>query len=76
MYTFMKCLSFLICHMPEGMRHGLGSFLGAFFWTFVPKKRKTLAQEQILSCGLTDDPKKAMEIAKAGIGRRAGLRIL
>lgn len=69
MYTFMKCLSFLICHLPRGMRHGLGSFLGAFFWTFVPQKRKTLAQSQILDCGITDDPDKAMEIAKASTTR-------
>mgnify|MGYP000588615820 CR=1 FL=1 len=64
MYTFMKCLSWIICHIPEGCR-GPGTFLGAFFWTFVPKKRKVLAQQQILDCGLTDDPEKAMAIAKA-----------
>ncbi len=48
MYTFMKCLSWIICHIPEGCRRALGTFLGAFFWTFVPKKRKVLAQQQIL----------------------------
>ena len=55
MYTFMKCLSWIICHIPEGCRRALGTFLGAFFWTFVPKKRKVLAQQQILDCGLTED---------------------
>lgn len=69
MYTFMKCLSWIICHIPEGCRRALGTFLGAFFWTFVPKKRKVLAQQQILDCGLTDDPEKAMAIAKASTAR-------
>ena len=69
MYTFMKCLSWIICHIPEGCRRALGTFLGAFFWTFVPKKRKVLAQQQILDCGLTDDPEKAMAIARASTVR-------
>lgn len=64
MYRFMKCLSWLICHIPESWRRKLGHFLGIFFWTFVPKKRKVLAQQQILDCGITDDPEEAMEIAK------------
>ena len=65
MYTFMKCLSWIICHLPDGCCRSLGIFFRFFFWTFVPKKRKVLAQEQILKCGITDDPKKAMAIAKA-----------
>jgi len=65
MYTFMKILSFIICHVPECVRRGLGTFLGAFFWTFVPGKRKKLAQQQILDCGITKDPQAAMAIAKA-----------
>lgn len=69
MYTLMKILSFLICHMPQSLCHGLGSFLGIFFWTFVPKKRKKLAQEQILECGITADPKEAMAIAKKSTTR-------
>ena len=43
MYTFMKILSWIICHLPEGVRRALGHFLGWFFWTFVPRKRKRLA---------------------------------
>ena len=69
MYTFMKILSFLICHMPQSLCHGLGSFLGIFFWTFVPKKRKKLAQDQILECGITDDAAEAMAIAKKSTTR-------
>jgi KDO2-lipid IV(A) lauroyltransferase len=61
----MKCLSYVICHVPETIRRGIGSFLGIFFWTFVPKRRKLLAQRQILECGITDDPQKAMAIARA-----------
>ena len=69
MYTFMKILSFLICHMPACMCHGLGRFLGSFFWTFVPKKRKKLAQRQILECGITNDAAEAMAIAKKSTTR-------
>ena len=69
MYTFMKCLSWIICHLPGGCCRSLGIFLGSFFWTFVPKKRKVLAQQQILDCGITDDPKRAMAIAKASTQR-------
>ena len=73
MYTFMKVLSWIICHLPDGARRTLGRFLGWFFWTFVPKKRKKLAQQQILDCGITDDPEKAMAIAKASSGAASGL---
>lgn len=69
MYTFMKCLSFLVCHMPFFMRRSFGNFLGWFFWTFVPAKRKVLAQRQIMECGITDDPERAMAIAKASTTR-------
>lgn len=69
MYIFMKILSFLICHMPVYMCHGLGYFLGSFFWTFVPKKRKKLAQRQILECGITTDAAEAMAIAKKSTTR-------
>ena len=42
MYTFMKCLSWIICHLPDGCCRSLGIFLGSFFWTFVPKKTKSI----------------------------------
>ncbi len=44
MYTFMKILSFIICRLPIRCRRALGRGLGYFFWTFVPKGRKILAQ--------------------------------
>lgn len=69
MYTLMKCLSFFVCHVPFSVRRAFGTFIGWFFWTFVPKKRKILAQTQILECGITDDPAKAMAIAKASTTR-------
>lgn len=75
MYTFMKVLSWIICHVPEAVRRGMGTFIGWFFWTFVPKKRKKLAQRQIMECGITDDPKKAMDIAEAS-SRRFGPMII
>lgn len=69
MYTFMKCLSFLICHLSESTRRGIGTFLGKIFWTFCPKKRKELAQRQILDCNITADPRQAMAIAEASAKR-------
>lgn len=65
MYRFMKILSFLVCHLPVSWQQALGRGLGIFFWTFVPKRRKVLAQKQILDCKLTDSPAEAMAIAKA-----------
>ena len=65
MYRFMKILSFLICHLPVSWQQALGRGMGVFFWTFVPKRRKVLAQKQILDCKLTDSPAEAMAIAKA-----------
>ncbi len=69
MYTFMKCLSFVICRLPSVLRRHFGGFLGCFFWTFVPEKRKRLAQTQILECRITDDPKVAMDIARQSTTR-------
>lgn len=69
MYTFMKVLGCIVCHLPEGMRRQFGVFLGWFFWTFVPMKRKRLAQQQILDCGITEDPQQAMAIARASTVR-------
>ena len=65
MYRLMKILSFIICSVPKSWRERLGKELGAFFWAFVPQKRKSLAQRQILDCKLTDSPDEAMAIAKA-----------
>ena len=65
MYILMKCLSFLLCHLPLSWSHAFGRWLGHFFWAFVPKKRKLLAQRQILDCAITDDPDEAMAIGKA-----------
>lgn len=65
MYTFMKILSFIICRLPIRCRQALGRGLGYFFWTFVPKGRKILAQKQILDCGITESPAAALDIGKA-----------
>ena len=65
MYTFMKILSFIICRLPIRCRQALGRGLGYFFWTFVPKGRKILAQKQILDCGITESPAAALDIGRA-----------
>ncbi len=65
MYTFMKILSFIICRLPIRCRQALGRGLGCFFWIFVPKERKILAQKQILDCGITESPAAALDIGRA-----------
>lgn len=75
MYRFMKCLSWIICHLPASGRRNLGQFLGWFFWTFVPKKRKILARDQIMECHIADDPEQAMAIAEKS-SRRFGNMIV
>ena len=75
MYRFMKCLSWIICHLPASGRRNLGQFLGWFFWTFVPKKRKILARDQIMECHIADNPEQAMAIAEKS-SRRFGNMIV
>ena len=60
-------------HLPHSRRlsPGPGHLFRCLFLDFVPKKRKVLAQQQILDCGLTEDPDKAMAIARASTVRLA-----
>lgn len=69
MYRFMKLFSWIVCRLSRKKRQVLGTFLGELFWLLVPKKRKRLAKEQILSCRITTDPEQATTIAKAGTTR-------
>ena len=55
--------------LPKGAQHIFGRWLGVFFWTFVPKKRKELAVRQILECKITSDRNEAERIAKESVLR-------
>lgn len=47
----------------------MGNYLGVFFWMLVPPKRKKLAINNIIRCGITDNEKEASRISKAAAVR-------
>ena len=63
-YYAVKFLSFLICLLPHGAAMMLGQGLARLAWIFVPKKRKTLAREQVMRC-LPVSAAEAERIARA-----------
>ena len=63
-YYAVKFLSFLICLLPHGAAMMLGQGLARLAWIFVPKKRKTLAREQVMRC-LAVSAAEAERIARA-----------
>ena len=42
MYTFMKCLSWIICHLPGGCCRSLGNFFGFFFLDLRPQETESV----------------------------------
>ena len=63
-YYAVKFLSRLICLLPHGAAMMLGQGLARLAWIFVPKKRKTLAREQVMRC-LSVSAAEAERIARA-----------
>ena len=63
-YYAVKFLSRLICLLPHGAAMMLGQGLARLAWIFVPKKRKTLAREQVMRC-LPVSAAEAERIARA-----------
>ena len=63
-YHAVKILSRLICLLPHGAAMMLGQGLAWLAWIFVPKKRKTLAREQVMRC-LSVSAAEAERIARA-----------
>ncbi len=63
-YYAVKLLSCLICLLPHGTAMMLGQGLARLAWIFVPKKRKTLAREQVMRC-LSVSAAEAERIARA-----------
>ncbi len=63
-YYLMLLLSRVCCLLPAQVCEWLGQALGGFAWHFVPKRRKTLARENIKRCLGVDDS-EADRIAKA-----------
>ena len=68
-YTLLKTLGSFCCGLSEKGAIKAGNALGQFFWLLVPPKRKKLAVENILRCGITTDKKEAERIAKASAVR-------
>lgn len=64
-YQLLKSLSRVCCLLSDTGAAKVGNFLGKFFWTLVPGKRKKLAVQNILRSNITKDVKKAEEISKA-----------
>ncbi len=69
MYTFMKCLSWLIPHIPEGCGRALGYLFRCLFLDFRPEETKSVGPAA--DPGLRPDrgPGKAMAIARASTVR-------
>ena len=57
-YNFMKLLGRVSCSLSEKNAQRMGNYLGAFFWMLVPPKRKKLAINNIIRCGITDNEKE------------------
>lgn len=51
--------------------YGMGAGIAAFLWLFFPKRRR-LSVDNILKCGITDDPAEARRIAKKAWCHLAG----
>ena len=68
-YNFMKLLGRVSCSLSEKNAQRMGNYLGVFFWMLVPPKRKKLAINNIIRCGITDNEKEASRISKAAAVR-------
>ena len=67
-YYLLKLLSKIFCLMPRPLAEITGKILGEFFWLVLPKKRKTLAVNNIIRCLKTDE-ETARRIAKKSATR-------
>ena len=63
-YYIAKLISKIICLLPERFCHHLGVFLGKLTWKAVPKRRREMSKNQIITC-LKVDEDEAERIAKA-----------
>jgi len=68
LYRFVKILSAIISILPNSVRRCIGKFLGIICWQIVPRKRKTMAINNIMM-GLSVDHAKATHIARRSTTR-------
>lgn len=68
-YALLKSLSWICCRLSPKAAYRMGNGLGSFFWACVPPKRKTLAVNNIIRAGITEDRNEAWRIAKASSTR-------
>ena len=67
-YYAVRFVSFLACLLPRKVADAIGTFLGTILWWGVPKWRKTMAVENVMSC-LGVDRREGVRIAKASAVR-------
>jgi len=68
LYRFVKILSAIVSRLPKNIRRYIGKGLGEICWLVVPRKRKTMAIENIMS-SLAVDHSQATHIAKQSTTR-------
>lgn len=74
-YTLLKGLGWITVRLSPEHAVSMGTWLGKFFWTLVPLRRKKLAVINILRAGITKDEKEAKAIAKASSVRFGSLAV-
>lgn len=63
-YYFARFASFILCILPSGFCECIGKLFGELTWHVVPKKRRSMACDNVMRC-LRVDEKEAERIAKA-----------
>lgn len=64
-YGIMKGLAKIACNLSEEKANYMGELMGRLFLKLIPLKRKQISIQNILRTEITDDIKKAEEIAKS-----------
>ena len=68
LYKFVKMMSSIISMLPRAVWQSIGTVLGEVCWILLPRKRKSMAIENIM-CSLSLDQKQAYQIAKQSTTR-------
>lgn len=67
-YHLVKCISYVVCLLPAGIRRCLGAWIGRLCWPLVPPKRRNMAIANIMR-SLNVDEQQAYLLAKASAVR-------
>jgi KDO2-lipid IV(A) lauroyltransferase len=68
LYKFVKIISNIVSMLPQAVWRRVGNVLGEVCWLVVPRKRKSMAIENI-KCSLAIDKEQAYKIAKRSTTR-------